>query len=148
MKVLVAQLCPALCDPMYCCPPVSSVHGILLSRILEWVAIPFSRRASWLRDWTQISCITGRFFTIWTTREVHQSINLQQLESITTDRIIKKKKTYSIILWKLWIWNAYKSTYKFINLKACKNNLPKEDIMPSHLITCLTHWIRLKTLYI
>ena len=42
-QVLVAQLCPTLCDRMDCSPPGSSVRGILQARILEWVAIPFSR---------------------------------------------------------------------------------------------------------
>ena len=46
VKVLVAQSCPTLCDPMDCSPSVSSVHGILQARILEWVAIPFSRGSS------------------------------------------------------------------------------------------------------
>ena len=41
-----AQSCPALCDPMDCSPPGSSVHGILQARILEWIAISFSRRSS------------------------------------------------------------------------------------------------------
>ena len=50
-------------------PPGSSVHGIHQARILEWVAIPFSRGSSWPRDWTWVSCITGRFFAIWATRE-------------------------------------------------------------------------------
>ena len=67
--VLVAQSCPTLCNPMDCSPPDSSVHGILQARILEWVAIPFSRRSSWPRDWTQASWIAGRFFTIWATKE-------------------------------------------------------------------------------
>ena len=44
-------------------PPGSSVHGILQARILELVAIPFSRGSSWPRDWTPVSCIAGRFFT-------------------------------------------------------------------------------------
>ena len=44
--VLVAQSCPTLCDPMDCSPPGSSIHGILQTRILEWVAIPFSRESS------------------------------------------------------------------------------------------------------
>ena len=44
--VLVTQSCPILCDPMDCSPPDSSVHGILQARILEWVAIPFSRGSS------------------------------------------------------------------------------------------------------
>ena len=46
VKVLVAQLCPTLCNPTDCSPPGSSVHGILQVRILEWVAIPFSRGSS------------------------------------------------------------------------------------------------------
>ena len=59
-KVKVTQLCPSLCDPMD-----YAVHGILQARILEWV--PFSRGYSQSRDWTQVSCITGRFFTNWAT---------------------------------------------------------------------------------
>ena len=49
--------------------PGSSVHGILQERIPEWVAIPFSRVSSQSRDWTWVSHIAGRFFTIWATRE-------------------------------------------------------------------------------
>ena len=52
--VLVAQSCPALYDPMVCSPPGSSVHGILQARILEGVAVPFSRVSSWPRDQTHI----------------------------------------------------------------------------------------------
>ena len=44
-------------------------HGILQARILEWVAIPFSRGSTWPRDKTQVFCIAGRFFIIWATRE-------------------------------------------------------------------------------
>ena len=50
-------------------PPGSSVHGILQARILEWVAIPFAKGSSWSRDWTWVSCIAGRFFTVWVIRE-------------------------------------------------------------------------------
>ena len=57
-KVKVAQSCPTLCDPMD-----YTVHGILQARILEWVAFPFSRGSSQLRDRTQISRIAGGFFT-------------------------------------------------------------------------------------
>ena len=59
----VTQSCLTLCDPMDCSPPGSSVHGILQARILEWVAISFSRRSSQSRDRTCVSCIAGRFFT-------------------------------------------------------------------------------------
>ena len=69
MKMLVTQSCLTLCDHMDCSPPGSSVHGILQARILEWVANSSSRGSSWPRDWTHISCIEGRFFTIWSTRE-------------------------------------------------------------------------------
>ena len=58
-----------LCDPMDCSPQVSSVHSILQARILEWVAISFSRKFSWLMDPIQVSCIAGKFFTIWAIRE-------------------------------------------------------------------------------
>ena len=64
VKELVTQVCLALCDHIDCSPPVSSVHGILQVRILEWVATPFSRRPSWPRDWTSVSHNAGRFFTI------------------------------------------------------------------------------------
>ena len=60
---LVAQSCPALCYPMGCSLPGSSVHGILQARILEWVTISLSRGSSRPRDRTQISCKAGRVFT-------------------------------------------------------------------------------------
>ena len=66
VKMLVTW-CPILCNPMDCGPPASSVHEILQARILEWVAIPFSRRSSWPRDQTQVSWTAGRFFTVWDT---------------------------------------------------------------------------------
>ena len=49
-KVLIAQWCPTLCHPMNGSPPGNSVHGILQARILEWIAIPFSRGCSRPRD--------------------------------------------------------------------------------------------------
>ena len=67
--VLAAMLCPTLSDPVDCSPPGSSVDGILQARILEWVAILFSRGSSQSRDWTWVSRIAGRFFIVWTTRE-------------------------------------------------------------------------------
>ena len=69
LKLLVAQSCLTLCDPLSCSLPGSSVHGISQARILEWVAVSFSRGSSWPRDRTYVSCITGRFFIVWATRE-------------------------------------------------------------------------------
>ena len=66
----VTQSCPVLYDPMD-----SIVHGILEARILEWVAFPFSRGSSQTRDWTQVSCIAGGFFTSWVTREAQEYWN-------------------------------------------------------------------------
>ena len=61
--------CVWLCDPMDCNLPGSSIHGILQARILGWVAICFSRGSSWSRGWTWISCIMGRLFMAWATRQ-------------------------------------------------------------------------------
>ena len=58
----VAQSCLTLCDPMDSSLPDSSVHGLSQARILEWVAISFSRVSSQPRDQTQVSCIVGRRF--------------------------------------------------------------------------------------
>ena len=57
--VKLAQSCPTLCDPMDYSPPGSSVRGFLQARILEWVAISFSRRSSQPRDRTRVSRIVG-----------------------------------------------------------------------------------------
>ena len=64
------QSCLILHDPVDHSPPGFSVHGILQARILEWVAMPSSRGPAQPRDWTQVSRISGGFFTIWATREV------------------------------------------------------------------------------
>ena len=69
MRGKLLQSCLTLCDPMECSPPGSSVHGILQARTLEWVAMLFSRRSSRPRD-RRVSCIIGRSFTFWATREV------------------------------------------------------------------------------
>ena len=72
----VAQSCPTLCYPMDCSPPGSSVHGILQARILEWVAISFSRGSSQPGDRTQVSRIAGRRFTSELPGFVKQLLNI------------------------------------------------------------------------
>ena len=59
LSVLVAQSCLTLCDPVYYSPPGSSVHGILQTKTLEWVSMPFFRGSSQIRDGTQTCCIAG-----------------------------------------------------------------------------------------
>ena len=56
------QSCPTPCDPMECSPPWSYVHRVFQARVLEWVAISFSRKSSWPRDQTRVSCTLGRRF--------------------------------------------------------------------------------------
>ena len=84
----VTQSCLTLCSPMDCGPPGSSVHGIFQARVLEWVAISFSRRSSQPRNRTQVSHIVGRCFTVWATREVLQCEGTlktrQQVEEATS----------------------------------------------------------------
>ena len=65
--MLVAQLCPTPWGSVDCSLPGSSIYGILEAKILEWIAILFSRGSFPLRDLTQFSCIAGGFFTIWAT---------------------------------------------------------------------------------
>ena len=64
------QLCPTLCNPINCSPPVS-VYGIFQARILEGLAISFSNGSLPARDRTWISCSAGSFFMKWATREAH-----------------------------------------------------------------------------
>ena len=56
--MLLAQSCPTLCDSIDHSLPGSSVHGILQTRILEWMAIPFFQGSSWPRNWTSVSCVS------------------------------------------------------------------------------------------
>ena len=90
VKVKVAQLCLTLWDPMD-----YTVNGLLQARILEWVALPFSRGSFQPGEWTQVSRIACEFFTSWATREAiwaylmgfcfvlipcHQRINVPALD--------------------------------------------------------------------
>ena len=65
----VTQSCPTLCNPTDCSLSGFSVHGIFQARVLEWVAISIPRGSSRPRNWTQVSCIAGRYFNLWVTRD-------------------------------------------------------------------------------
>ena len=93
-----------LCNPMDCSPPGCSVHEILQARILEWVAIPFSRGSSQPRDWTQVFHIAGRFFTIWATREAHWEENIER-----NFRFNGRQRDSELILKKEW-WPGVRRT--------------------------------------
>ena len=78
-------------------PPGSSVHGILQARILEWVAIPFSRPSFWPRGQPWVSAIPGRFFTIWGTREAPSPSGLSQSPGRRQDTVVDQM--YQLISW-------------------------------------------------
>ena len=78
----VTQSCPTLCDPMDCSLPGFSVHGIFQARVLEWVAISFSRRSSHPGDRTQVSHIVGRCFTLWATGKPSIVYNFDVLQIV------------------------------------------------------------------
>ena len=121
--VLVAQLCPTLCDSMDCSPPGSSVHGILQTRILEWVAIFFSRGSSWPRDRTWESSIAVRFFTVWVTREAHPY--LYYLFNPPSDSLKKTLLFFPLAIWEKWgiksLSNFLQSTQQCCLLATLQN---------------------------
>ena len=95
-KVKVAQSCPTLCD---------SIHGVLQARILEWVAFPFYRGSSQLRDQTQVSHIAGRLVTNWAIREAQQHMKYNNLWKVHTRHFIVKK-----------LWFLFLSTFFLLSL--------------------------------
>ena len=101
-RVLVTQLCPPLSDIMDCSPPGSPVHGILQARILECVAIPFSKGSSQARDWTWVSCIAGRFFIVGATREAPICLLDVSLLVLQTKVLISQMLWLFIVSGKPW----------------------------------------------
>ena len=119
-----AQSCLILCNPTDCSPPDSSIHKILQARTLVWVAISYSRGSSWLRDWTCISCIAGRFFTteppgrsIPKTKTNTSSIAWSQNTNSTNNTKKKKVKKNCQDKWKCYLSNSLRK-----KLQELKNN--------------------------
>ena len=96
----VTQSCPTLCDPVDCSLRNSSVHGILQARMLEWVAISFSRGSSRPRDRARVSRIGGRRFNLWATREAY-IVYLKVVKRTDPKSSHHKKKIVSIWWWML-----------------------------------------------
>ena len=101
-----AYMLSHVCDPLDCCPPGSSVHGISQARILEWFAIPFSRGSSQPRAGTHVSCIAGRFFTAVPPRKPYNNtvmnlIFLTSLQLVRWTVVIESKywQTVTITIW-------------------------------------------------
>ena len=78
---LVAQRVWVFATPWIAARQAPLSMGILQARILEWVAIPFSRGSSQPREWTQVSHIAGRFFTFWDAREAQEHWSGQPIPS-------------------------------------------------------------------
>ena len=109
MKVgMRAQSWPTLYDPMDCSLPGYSVHEIFQARILEWVAISFSRGTSWPRGWTRMSCIDRPILYHWATREALR-FSLEFLK--------KKKKKNSFYILKAYIIESFRP----YNFTPCSN---------------------------
>ena len=93
----------------------SSVHGIFQARVLEWVAIFFSRGSSWPRDRTWVSCIAGRHFTIWATWEAPPWLNLTRYCQITVQfmlvPVVYKSSSCSILSSAMVLSNFFFSTH-------------------------------------
>ena len=85
--------------------PGCSPHGILQARILEWVAISFSRGSSLLGDRTQASCIAGRFFTNWATREAQsERSNISKRDIFADKENIWDQRDHSNVLQTITFW--------------------------------------------
>ena len=103
VKVKVKSLSPPLCDPTDCSLSGSSVHGIFQARVLEWIAISFSRGSSQPRNWTWVSRIAGRLFTIWATREA-PDWNIS----------IYLSKFVVVVIWNLYAIKTIQQNFYFI----------------------------------
>ena len=101
----VAQLCPTLCDPVDCSLPGSSVQGILQARILEWVAISFSRESSRPRDRTRVSGIGGRRFNLWAKIWILSPLPWSY---ILTQILVTSDINFWVWVW-FWAWMAITS---------------------------------------
>ena len=130
------QSCLTLCDPMDYHLPGSSVHGILQTRILEWVAICSSRGSSQPKDWTGVSWIAGGFFTSWAIREALCGMNQQN--------VIFTWSQFSLVqsLSRVWLFAtpwiaACQASLSITNSRNSPRLMWIKSVMPSsHLILC------------
>ena len=118
------------------------LHGIFQAKILEWVAIPFSRGSSQARDWTQVSCIVGRFFTIWATREAlyaFRKVKVKVVQSCPTLWAPMDYTVHEILQARILEWVAFPFSRTF---------QPRERSQVSHIARgFFTRWATRETLY-
>ena len=126
----VAQSYPTLCNPMDYSLPGFSVHGIFQARVLEWVAISFSRGSSWPRYRTQVSCIAGRHFTLWATRSSGKCT--QQLNKYNSSAFWSNKAWMVLLIY-------YKRIFSLSNGSSKRTASPSVCDLLSWLCFCLKH---------
>ena len=99
---------PTLCDPMDCSPPGSSIHGIFQARVLEWVAISFSRGSSPPRDRTRVSCIASWCF-YYLSHEGRCFLELSCFFDDPTDvgNLISGSSAFSKTSWNIWKFTVH-----------------------------------------
>ena len=120
MKVKVTQSCATLCKPMD-----YTIQGILQARILEWVAVLFSRGPSQPGDQTQVSHIAGEFFARWVTGEAQIEITTADIWCIFFE-IIPLLAALTIVPWASRIHQAFlcqESSVECISPRCCSNKL-------------------------
>ena len=99
------------CDLMDSSLPSSSIHGILQARILELIAISFSRESSRPRNRTWVSCIVGRFFTDWAMREALDSVLKNRDITLPTKVHIVKVMIFPVALYRCESWAIKKARH-------------------------------------
>ena len=131
----VAKLCPTLCDSMDCSILCSSVHGIFQARVLEWVAISFSRGSSWPRDRIQVSCTVGGRFTIWAKEKTFYRINwfekeiyLKAMLAGITESVIFLRRNYLAAFHPVFIF-LFKQSYIL-------------TVALIYHFYCMNHWVK------
>ena len=164
MRVLFTQSCLALYNPMVYSSPGSSVLGILQARILEQVAILFSKEASQPRDQTWVSHIAGTFFTVWATKEDPDDGDSKVHFNFRDVKMWKKEKVcYSIsenhmprlpvhvshgtvVFGRLWEnWSSL-FNQSWIEANDSQSSTKKKYIWPPYIITTLIIEFRRKSL--
>ena len=149
----ITQSCLTLCDPLDCSLPGSFVHGILQARILEWIALPFSRWSSQPRDQTQLSCIAGRLFTIWATKEALSNIYIKDLYIYIYIYEVKWSESCSFVSDSLQLHGLYSPWNSLGKNTGVGCHFLLQRIFPTQgsnpallhcrkILHCLSHWGR------
>ena len=120
---LVTSLCLTLCNPMDCSVLGSSSHGILQARILERVAIPFSRGSPHPRDHPQASRIAGRFSVVWAMKEDFSFENSYNIDVGSLDVFPEVSETVLISFFSFFSMLLCFSYFQLFYLPAHLSNL-------------------------